>query len=121
MSTASTSSSISTQYMSLLITQLQNQNPLDPMDNNGMTSVLTGLAELEQMESMNTNFADVLASQQAGQATSLIGKKITFASGSTTEQATVDGVTISDGTASLTAGDYDVSLDDLTAITNASE
>ena len=111
------SSSISSQYMNLLITQLQNQNPLDPMDNNAMTSVLTGLSQLQQMESMSTSFASVLKTEQANQASSLIGKQVAFtASDDSTEQATVDGVTIANGTPTLSAGNYQISLDDVTGI-----
>jgi len=73
-----TSNEIQTNYMNLLITQLRNQNPLEPMDNNEMASQLAQLSQLEQMQNMNSTFAKVLASQQFGQANSLIGREVAY-------------------------------------------
>jgi flagellar basal-body rod modification protein FlgD len=66
--------------MKLLVTQLQNQNPLEPMDNNQMASQLAQFSQLQQLESMNSNFADVLSTTERNYANSLIGKEISFAS-----------------------------------------
>ena len=75
---ASSASQIQMDYMKLLVTQLQNQNPLDPMDNNQMASQLAQFSELSQLESMNTSFADVLTTTNRNYANSLIGKNVTF-------------------------------------------
>jgi flagellar basal-body rod modification protein FlgD len=115
----SSSSSISTQYLNLLITQLQNQDPMDPMSNDQMTSVMTGLSELQQLESMNTSFASVLTAEQTNQATALIGKQITFTSNNSTAQASVDGVAMQNGVPVLSAGGQLVSLDDVQTISDS--
>lgn len=72
-------------YMKLLITQLQNQNPLDPMDNSDMTSQLTQFSSLSQLEQMNlgfksmdAKFEDLLFAANRTYASSLIGKEISF-------------------------------------------
>jgi len=75
---ATTSSGIRMDYMKLLVAQLQNQNPLEPLDNNEMASQLTQFSQLEQLESMNTNFAKVLSSVERTYANSLIGKEVSF-------------------------------------------
>jgi flagellar basal-body rod modification protein FlgD len=75
-----TASSIQMDYMKLLVTQLQNQNPLEPMDNSQMASQLAQFSQLQQLESMNSNFANVLSSTERNYANSLIGKEISFAS-----------------------------------------
>ena len=49
----SSASKIQMDYMNLLITQLQNQNPLEPLDNNQMATQLAQLSQLQQLESMN--------------------------------------------------------------------
>jgi len=83
------SSQIQLDYMKLLVTQLQNQNPLDPMDNQDMASQLAQFSSLSQLESLNrntanvndsvnSNFANVLATTNRTYANSLIGKDITF-------------------------------------------
>ena len=64
--------------MKVLIAQLQNQNPLEPLDNNEMASQMAQFSQLQQLELMNTNFAEVLATTRRTYANSLIGKEITF-------------------------------------------
>ena len=72
------SSKIQMDYMKLLVTQLQNQNPLEPMDNQEMASQLAQFSQLSQLESMNSSFADVLATTNRSYANSLLGKNVTF-------------------------------------------
>jgi flagellar basal-body rod modification protein FlgD len=79
-SAINSASNIQMNYMKLLITQLQNQNPLEPMDNNEMASQLAQFSQLQQLESMNSNFADVLSTTDRNYANSLIGKEISFVS-----------------------------------------
>jgi flagellar basal-body rod modification protein FlgD len=71
-------SSIQMDYMKVLITQLQNQNPLEPLNNNEMASQLAQFSQLQQLESMNSNFAQILAITNRSYANSLIGKEVTF-------------------------------------------
>ena len=71
-------SGIQMDFMKVLITQLQNQNPLEPLDNNEMATQLAQFSQLQQLESMNSNFAEVLAITNRSYANSLIGKKVTF-------------------------------------------
>jgi len=77
-SSIGTASDIQMDYMKLLITQLQNQNPLEPLNNNEMASQLAQFSSLQQLESMNSTFAQVLALANRGYANSLLGKKVTF-------------------------------------------
>ena len=77
-SALSSSSKIQTDYMKLLVTQLQNQNPLEPMDNDQMASQLAQFSQLDQLESMNSSFADVLTATKRNYANSLLDKDVTF-------------------------------------------
>ncbi len=77
-SATNTASNIQMDYMKLLITQLQNQNPLEPLDNNEMASQLAQFSQLQQLESMNKSFAKVLATTELTYANSLIGKEVSF-------------------------------------------
>lgn len=77
-SSIATASDIQLDYMKLLIAQLQNQNPLEPLDNNEMASQLAQFSGLSQLESMNTSFADVLVMAKRTYANSLLGKTVTF-------------------------------------------
>jgi flagellar basal-body rod modification protein FlgD len=75
---ASTASSIQADYLNLLAVQLQNQDPMNPMDNNQMASQLAQLSQLQDMENLNTTFGKVLASQQMTQATGMLGKTVAY-------------------------------------------
>ncbi len=102
-------SSIQMDYMKLLVTQLQNQNPLEPLDNNQMAAQLTQFSQLEQLESMNRNFASVLDTVQAEYGTELLGKKVTYlAENSQGDQQMVSGVV--DGVYDDTEGDLMLSV-----------
>jgi len=117
-------SSIQMDYMKLLITQLQNQNPLEPLDNNEMASQLAQFSQLQQLESMNTNFADVLTTAQRTYANSLIGKEVSFETQS--EWGTTDVVSAPvqqvfnnvEGDLLLMAGENRVTLDDILSVKN---
>ena len=73
-----TASDIQMDYMNLLVTQLKNQNPLEPLDNKEMASQLAQFSQLQQLENMNMSFADVLTTTNRSYANSLLGKDVTF-------------------------------------------
>jgi flagellar basal-body rod modification protein FlgD len=63
-------------FMTLLVAQLQNQDPLNPMDNSQMTSQLAQLQTVTGINNLNTTLSSLSASYQSTQsmqATSLIG------------------------------------------------
>ncbi len=57
-------------FLTLLTTQLQNQNPLDPLDTNQFTQQLVEFASAEQQVNMNTNLQTLISLQQTSEATS---------------------------------------------------
>jgi flagellar basal-body rod modification protein FlgD len=67
-------------FLQLLTTQLQNQNPLDPLDTNQFTEQLVEFASVEQQINMNTNLQTLISMQQTTEATSalqLVGSTVT--------------------------------------------
>jgi flagellar basal-body rod modification protein FlgD len=67
-------------FLQLLTTQLQNQNPLDPLDTNQFTEQLVGFASVEQQINENTNLQTLISMQQTSEATSalqLVGSTVT--------------------------------------------
>ena len=67
-------------FLRLLVTQLENQDPLDPMDSEQFTSQLTQFNSLDQLIEMNRKLETVAASQTALanlQTTMLIGREVT--------------------------------------------
>jgi flagellar basal-body rod modification protein FlgD len=78
-STAGTTAMGKDDFLKLLTTQLQNQNPLEPMDNTAYVAQLAQFSSLEQMQNMNSNLAtSILLNQSVNNslATSLIGRDI---------------------------------------------
>ena len=123
-SAINTASNIQMDYMKLLVTQLQNQNPLEPMDNDQMASQLAQFSQLQQLESMNSNFASVLSSTERNYANSLIGREISFASEN--ESGTMDVTSGNveevinnvDGKIILVTGDHVVALEGVISVKN---
>ncbi len=67
-------------FLNLLITQLQNQDPLNPTDSVEFTAQLAQFSSLEQLANVNDNLLELKnfqASINNSQAVSLIGKAIT--------------------------------------------
>jgi flagellar basal-body rod modification protein FlgD len=115
-----TANDIRMDYMKLLVTQLQNQNPLEPLDNNEMAMQLAQLSELEQLENMNGTFREVLAAQQQIQATELIGKEVAFVpdGGDSALVGRVEAVHVYDEGIQLSVGNYVVDLSQVQSIRN---
>jgi len=123
-SAINSASDIQMDYMKLLVTELRNQNPLEPLDNNQMASQLAQFSQLQQLESMDSNFADVLAVSERTYANTLIGKEISFMSETQTgsmelTSGTVDEVITNDyGKIILAVGNHTPTLRDIISVRN---
>ena len=73
-------------FLTLLTTQLQNQNPLDPLDTNQFTQQLVQFASVEQQLKTNDQLTSLVALQQTAQSTQALGfvGKTAVVDGSTT-------------------------------------
>ena len=63
-------------FFKLLITQLQNQDPLKPMEDKEFIAQMAQFSSLEQMNNMNKNFNKLMNLQRINQNSSLIGKTV---------------------------------------------
>lgn len=66
-------------FLTLLVTQLKNQDPLNPMDNAEMTSQLAQMSTVSGIEKLNATLSglvDSIGSSQSMQAAGLIGKTV---------------------------------------------
>jgi flagellar basal-body rod modification protein FlgD len=59
-------------FLTLLTTQLKNQNPLDPLDTNQFTQQLVQFAQVEQQMKGNDQLEALVALQQSAQATTAL-------------------------------------------------
>ena len=59
-------------FLTLLTTQLKNQNPLDPLDTNQFTQQLVQFAQVEQQLKQNEQLASLVAMEKTAQATTAL-------------------------------------------------
>ncbi len=126
----STSSLPSTQldkdaFLKLLVTQMQNQDPLSPADSTQYVSQLAQFSSLEQMQNLNDNLVGMAALQQNNallsqltESSTLIGKSVqwTDPGSGTTSSGTVTAVKLQNGTALLEINGQDVPLSSVTMV-----
>jgi flagellar basal-body rod modification protein FlgD len=70
-------------FLKLLMTQLQNQDPSSPLDTNQFTSELVQFSSVEQQINTNTSLTQLIQLTQAGevmQGSSMTGKRVTVSS-----------------------------------------
>ncbi|QWA09084.1 flagellar hook assembly protein FlgD [Sodalis ligni] len=75
-STGNTSADLQNQFLNLLVAQLQNQDPTNPMDNSQLTTQLAQISELNGIENLNTTLGSIsgqLNTTQSLQASTLVG------------------------------------------------
>jgi flagellar basal-body rod modification protein FlgD len=71
-------------FLTLLTTQLQNQDPLNPMDSNQFTQQLVEFSQVEQQINTNTNLTTLInqgTSQSGSYAVNYLGKNVTVTNG----------------------------------------
>lgn len=91
-------------FLKLLVSQLQNQDPLNPMKDQDFIAQMAQFSSLEQMQNMNSSIS-------ISQASSMIGAEITWKdTKGNTNTGTVSSVEISSGVPSLKVGDTLVDL-----------
>lgn len=69
-------------FLSLLVTQLKNQDPTEPTDNAELMSQLASFSSVEQQVQINEKLETLISSNVLGDASNLIGKIVTSADGS---------------------------------------
>ena len=131
-STSSLSSEISMEnFLTLFVTQLQNQNPLDPTDNSEFMSQLAQFSTLEQEQQQTEYLSDIssigsasLQLDQISLASTFIGKTIEYSDGSSSSETlsgVVEGVKLEeDGTVSFIIGGESVSISNFIEADNTS-
>ena len=101
------------EFLKLLVTQLQHQDPLAPMEDTDFIAQMAQFTSLEQMKNMNN-------SVQITQATSFIGTQVTWVDSKGAEQTgIVTSVRIVNGEPKVIVGEEALELKKITSVTVA--
>ncbi|EXI68148.1 MAG: Basal-body rod modification protein FlgD [Candidatus Accumulibacter adjunctus] len=76
---ATTSEEVQNRFLKLLVTQLQNQDPLNPLDNAAVTTQVSQISTVTGIEKLNATLATLLGSYQdtqAMQGAALMGRNV---------------------------------------------
>ena len=112
-------------FLKLLVTQMQNQDPLSPADSTQYVSQLAQFSSLEQMQNLNDNLVGMATLQQNNallsqltESSTLIGKTVqwTDPNSGASSSGTVTAVKLSNGAALLEIGGQDIPLTSVTMV-----
>ena len=81
-------------FLKLLVTQMENQDPTEPMDSTEYMAQLASFSNVEQAIRTNDKLDEVLAAVAVGQANGLMGQRVASADGATS--GVVTGYEIAD-------------------------
>jgi flagellar basal-body rod modification protein FlgD len=104
-------------FLKLLATQLQHQDPLSPMDNMQFMSQMAQFSTLEQITNLETEMTRLTFTNQVNQSIALIGHTVDYvdADGQTT-QGVAQSVGFADGKISVKIDGNDVAPDHITGV-----
>jgi flagellar basal-body rod modification protein FlgD len=104
-------------FVNLLITEMQNQDPLEPMKSENILQQISQIREIESNQRLTETLESVLLGQSVVTASNLLGRTVVGLSDSS-EIVTgrVDRVSIEDGTPRLHIGEHSVALKNVSEI-----
>ena len=104
-------------FLKLLVAQLQNQDPLQPMDDTQFISQLAQFSTLQTMQQIQSSLQSSLGAQLLDHAMSFLGHTVTASgSGGTPVTGTVSGIQLQSGNVLLEVGSSTVNLSDVTEV-----
>ena len=109
-------------FMSLLVTQLQNQDPSSPMDTNEMIAQTTQLAMMEKLTQMATASEEGFSLQMRTAAAALVGERVTYTNA---DGALITGlassVSFANAVPTVTVNGEPVDLDVISGVTSSTD
>ena len=107
-------------FLKLLVTQLQNQDPTNPTDSSTWMAQLAQYSSLEQMTNVAQSVGQLVTSSSLTQGVELIGKQLTWTRGDgSTGIGVCDGMTLQDGSPVLDVGGEGITPDQITSVSAA--
>ncbi|MBP2235621.1 flagellar basal-body rod modification protein FlgD [Sinorhizobium kostiense] len=97
-------------FLKLLIAQMKNQDPTEPMDASEQIAQLATFSQVEQSIKINSNLETLLVSESLTQASTYIGKTITSSDGQTSGVVAEVEVT-SEGVTAITTSGKEIAIE----------
>jgi len=121
--TSATNQTLSEQdFLNLLVTQMTQQDPLDPMTNEDLLSQMVQFSTLQGNTAMQSTLSSLQTTEQFTQANSMIGAQVTVQTDSSgdTAQGVVSGISLSSGTPQIIVNGQAYSLSSVLSVTTPS-
>jgi len=103
-------------FLKLLVTELRNQDPMNPMEDRDFIAQLAQFSSLEQMQQLNGGITQMGVSSAATQAFAMIGHDVDFldsGSDDLTSSGKIESVSFQDGSPILNIGKKSVAISDV--------
>ena len=106
------STQLQDQFLTLLVTQLQNQDPIEPVKQENFIAQLAQFSTVEGIEELNVQFSEILYSQQLLNGFDLVGKDVKYILPGDTEprKGHVDEVVVEDGSINVVIGEQKIAV-----------
>jgi flagellar basal-body rod modification protein FlgD len=90
-------------FVNMMVTQLQNQDPMDPVKNQDLLAQMSQIGQLQSATQLQDTLKSMMFQSQLSSAGSLIGKNVigTAVDGKTLISGTVNSVQVSNGNVNL--------------------
>jgi flagellar basal-body rod modification protein FlgD len=95
-------------FIQMMVTQMQDQDPLDPTSSQDLMSQMADIGQLESSNQMQTTMTSLTLQTQIGSAAALIGKSVTGIDGANNSvTGNVSAVQVAGGNVALTLDNGD--------------
>jgi flagellar basal-body rod modification protein FlgD len=109
-------------FLKLLMTQMQNQDPMSPMDSTDFFAQLAQFSLLEQMFKMNDSLTQMQQQNQVMQGSAMIGRTVAWKDDAgETQTGVVDGIKVTSTSVLLNVGGEQISLSDVIEVTDTDD
>jgi flagellar basal-body rod modification protein FlgD len=117
---SNSSSDVSDNFMTLMLAQLKNQNPMQPADDSQLLSQMAQLNSLTTLQAISKQMDSLAIASQSSYGASLIGKNVVAADeDGIVTQGVVKSMEYVDGVYSLQIGDTSVKLSNVIKVSES--
>jgi flagellar basal-body rod modification protein FlgD len=106
------------EFLQLLVTQLQNQDPLEPVGQTEFLQQLAQFSTLEGIEKLNASFAELLRAHELSEGLGLVGRHVRFTTGEgeLVQEGRVEEATVQNGRVLLRIGEQEVAVEHIRSV-----